>query len=203
MSGKGEKGEGVPKSGRGEQILTAIIILVMLASGLVLVFCFGLLQVLEMGAKTALLSLVVASCVLASFLLTLDDSDESRKAFPFLGSGLIAFFAAFIPFWDTGLEMLGFALLAVIPLLIALVGLIMTKVKQAWVPLSFIALGLAAYVVSIIVATGPLGSKLVGSIGLTPAVIITGTVGILGPAIACGVYIRLLGNLLGIRPRRP
>ena len=214
MSNEGGEQQELQQSGtKAGQDLPWVSIGLMLVSGLVLVLCFGLLKALEleMDVRTALLSLVVASCVLASFLLTLDDSDESRKAVPFLGSGLIAFLAAFMSVLgqDNDLKVLALAFLAMLPLLVAFVGPRMSELCQLWREICFSALGVlmygGAFLAAAILSVAPEGSfreQLLQNTGIIlPALI--GAFGISGVAIVCGVYLGVLVKLFGAKTPRP
>ena len=154
------------------------------------------------AAKVQWMALVVAGMTVASCPLAFNATSESKKVAPFFATGVAGLLATLSALPRGVQEEIRFILLALIPLLVVVVGLAvqpsMPTVKKEWRPLSLVALGLVAYVGSIIAATGSLGSTLVESVGLTFAVIGIGTVGILGLAVACGIYIGLLGKLLEV-----
>lgn len=161
--------------------------------------------------REKLLALVFAGMILGNSFLKNGAPYIIEKEFPTMAIALMAWMAAYcttIPAATESLGVSGFTLLAPLPLIIAIVRARMPTTKpikkvasilkqERW-PLLFIVIGLALYAGSIIVATSPFGSRLAGSIGSDFAVIGIGALGILGLAVACGVYLGLFGKLLGV-----
>lgn len=191
----------------------------MSATGILLVVWIGNFQaewlpspgVAAILAKANLMAWSLACLAAASLLLGLKTTSKPKKAVLSLANGLAVLLAALFTVPIENPSVMRIAILAALPLYITLLRPLLTlvvrpsmlMVKQEWRPLSLVALGLAAYAGSIIVATSSLGSRLADSIGLTAAIICVGVVGILGLAIAFGVYIGALGKRLRAGPPRP
>ncbi len=190
----------------GERLLGPGSEIITVTDGQIMDILRALQDVQIEAVKVKLLSLVFASMILADAFLKYDAPAKFEKNFATVGTTLLIWAVAFILAITTINESLWGSLLALfttIPLLIALVGPRMRQIRPLGRKILISASGfltyLGAYIVAVTLSVATPGE----SVG-TLTIVILGVIGILGLAVALGVFTGVLvGKWLGARPPRP